>query len=95
MSIKRTSLATIGTDPMSEENVRKRLQFLRESAGRGIVKVPVRWLKNDPALAQAVQELDWLQTEAPPDPQQEADPPQPSDGRQEDHPLANTESGED
>ena len=29
------------------------------------------------------------------EPQQEADPPQPSDGRQEDHPLANTESGED
>ena len=27
--------------------------------------------------------------------QQEADPPEPSDGRQEDHPLANTESGED
>jgi hypothetical protein len=31
----------------------------------------------------------------PQDPQQEADPPQPADGRQEDHPLANTESGED
>ena len=27
--------------------------------------------------------------------QQEADPPEPSDGRQADHPLANTESGED
>ena len=30
-----------------------------------------------------------------PEPQQKVDPPQPSDGRQEDHPLANTESGED
>ena len=29
------------------------------------------------------------------EPQQEADPSQPSDGRQEDHLLANTESGED
>jgi hypothetical protein len=29
------------------------------------------------------------------DPQQEADSSQPSDGRQENHPLANTESGED
>ena len=29
------------------------------------------------------------------EPQQKVDPPQPSDGRQADHPLANTESGED
>ena len=95
MSMKRTSLATIGADPLSEENIRNRLEFLRESCGGGLVIVPTRWLKGYPALQRAVQELDWLQTETPQEPQQEEDPSRPSHRRQEGHPSANTESGED
>ena len=53
-------LATIGDDPMSEENVQRRLRFLREGAGRGTVFIPKSWAEADPALAQAVEELDWI-----------------------------------
>lgn len=61
---KRTSLAESG-DPMSEINVMRRLNFLRESSVRGIVFVPERWVKADPAMAKAVQELDWLKIAKP------------------------------
>ena len=64
----RTTLGSIG-NPMSDLNVQRRLRFLRESeiSHDGIVFIPESWVKNDPALQTAVQELDWLQIEKPPE----------------------------
>ena len=53
-------LASTG-DP--EQDARNRLQFLRESSSGGVVYVPESWVTKDPAMAQAVQELDWLRIE--------------------------------
>lgn len=46
-----------------EQDARDRLRFLRESSTGGVVYVPEAWVKADPALRQAVNELDWLKTE--------------------------------
>ena len=59
---KRALLASTG-DP--EQDARNRLQFLRNSSSGGTVYIPVSWAKADPAMAQAVEELDWLQIETP------------------------------
>ena len=59
---KRALLASTG-DP--EQDARNRLEFLRKGAGRGTVFIPQSWVTKDPAMAQAVEELDWLQIETP------------------------------
>ena len=48
-----------------EQDARNRLQFLRESTSVGVVYIPQSWVTKDPAMAQAVQELDWLRVEKP------------------------------
>ena len=62
MSERKASLSSIG-DPNSEINVQRRLNFLRQVTPGGTVFVPKRWVDDDPAFAQAVLELDWLQIE--------------------------------
>ena len=69
----KTTLSSIG-DPLSELNVQRRLNFLRESCGGGVVIVPTHWLKGDPALQRAVRNLDWLKTKTHQAQQQEEDP---------------------
>ena len=64
MKKKRTSLTEIG-DPLSELNCMRRLNFLRESTVGGVVYIPESWVKTDPAMAKAVQELDWLKIAKP------------------------------
>jgi hypothetical protein len=63
MTRKRTTLLAHG-DEMSELNIQRRLQWLRECNPRGIVYVSDEDIKEDPALQIAVQELDWLQPES-------------------------------
>jgi len=62
------SLKSIG-DPMSELNIRRRIEYLRardkETDGDGVVYLPEAWIKADPALQWAVQNLDWLKIEKP------------------------------
>lgn len=52
-------------DPLSELNVQRRLQLLRDSqsAGDGVVYLPESLVTADPALERAVAELDWLRIE--------------------------------
>ena len=57
---KRPLLASTG-DP--EQDARNRLEFLRNSPGRGTVFIPQDWVTDDPAMAQAVEELDWIRVE--------------------------------
>lgn len=55
-----------GTDPNCEFRVQRRLRFYRNiRPNGGVVFIPKSWVAKDPALAQAVQELDWLQIEEP------------------------------
>jgi len=54
-----------GLDQMSEESIQNRLDFLRDAAGGGDVHVPNSWVEEDPAMRQAVEELDWLHIEEP------------------------------
>ena len=58
----RTSLATTGNEELDAQN---RLAFLRESHSGGTVFIPERWVTADPVLAQAVEELDWLEIATP------------------------------
>ena len=62
--MKNPTLGSFG-DPLSELNVQRRLRFLRGCPGRGTVFIPKSWVERDPALAQAVKELDWLRIEEP------------------------------
>lgn len=57
---KKPLLASTG-DP--KQDARNRLQFLRQSSSGGVVYIPESWVKSDPAMAQAVKELDWLKVE--------------------------------
>ena len=60
MRKKPTILHEFG-DPMSELNVQRRLQWLRErTGGDGIVFVPKDVVEADPAMKKAVEELDWM-----------------------------------
>jgi hypothetical protein len=59
---KRPLLESTG-DP--EQDARNRLEFLRKYSGSGVVYIPPSWVTKDPAMAQAVEELDWLQIETP------------------------------
>ena len=53
-----------GTDPNCEFRVQRRLRFYRNiRPNGGVVSIPESWVAKDPALAQAVQELDWLRIE--------------------------------
>jgi len=62
--MKNTPLGSIG-DPLCETNVQRRLRFLRGCTGGGTVFIPKSWVDDDPAIAQAVKELDWLRIEEP------------------------------
>jgi hypothetical protein len=64
MEKRQISLVSIG-DPMSELNIQRRLRFLRNSRGRGVVFIPQSWADEDPAFARGVEELDWLRIEKP------------------------------
>ncbi len=55
----KTILGSIG-DPMSELNIRRRLQWLLESDPTRVVYFEEESVKADPALQQAVQRADWL-----------------------------------
>ena len=55
-----TSLGSIG-DPMSELNIQRRLQYLRERNPAGIIRYPKEWVDEDPALQRAIAELDYVQ----------------------------------
>lgn len=61
---KPTSLGSIG-DPMSELNIQRRLQWWRECDPAGIIKVSQEMVDADPALQQAILELDFVQLERP------------------------------
>ena len=53
-------LKTIG-DPMSELNIRRRLRYISESKSpSGILYVNEEWVKEDPALQEAVRRFDWV-----------------------------------
>ena len=53
-----------GADPYCEFMVQRRLRFYRNiRPNGGVVSIPESWAAKDPALAQAVQELDWLRIE--------------------------------
>ena len=58
MKKERPPLLASTGDP--EQDARNRLQFLRESSSGGTVYIPESWVEADPAMAQAVKELDWL-----------------------------------
>ena len=60
------TLKSIG-DPMSELNIRRRIEFLRSILPPGVSYVPESWVKSDPALQWGVENLDWLKTEKPPE----------------------------
>ena len=60
---KPTILGSIG-DPMSELNIQRRLQWLRESDPNTITYFDEETVKADPALQRAVQELHWLRVRA-------------------------------
>ncbi|MCP4480596.1 MAG: hypothetical protein GY818_21125 [Planctomycetaceae bacterium] len=57
-------LSSIG-DPMSELNIQRRLQWLRECNPAGIIRFPKDWVDEDPALQRAIEELDYVQLERP------------------------------
>ena len=59
MRKKPTILRSFG-DPNSELNVQRRLQWLRERSGSGVVFIPKYPVDQDPAMKKAVEELDWL-----------------------------------
>ena len=53
-----------GADPNCEFMVKRRLRFYRNiNPNGGVVFIPESWVAKDPALAQAIQELDWLRIE--------------------------------
>jgi len=55
-----TSLGSIG-DPMSELNIQRRLQWLRECDPAGIIRVSQEMANKDPAVRRALAELDHVQ----------------------------------
>lgn len=59
-----TKLGSIG-DPMSELEIRRRLNFLKEANtdSGGVVFLPKWMVEADPALQRAVEELDWLKVQ--------------------------------
>ena len=59
-----TNLGSIG-DPMSELNIQRRLQWLRECDPPGIIRVSQDMVNEDPALQRAILELDYVQLERP------------------------------
>ena len=59
MKRKPTILGSFG-DPNSELNVQRRLQWLRERPGTGLVFITKDHVDQDPAMKRAVEELDWL-----------------------------------
>jgi len=61
MSVCKTPLLASTGDP--EQDAKNRLEFLRKSSSGGTVFIPESWIKTDPAMAQAVKELDWLKVE--------------------------------
>jgi hypothetical protein len=62
--VRVTQLGGIG-DPMSELNIQRRLQWLRECNPRGFITVSEEMVKADPALQQALLELPFLRIEKP------------------------------
>ena len=61
---RKTNLGSIG-DPMSELNIQRRLQWWRECAPAGIIRVSQEMVNRDPALQRAILELDYVQLERP------------------------------
>ena len=59
-----TKLGATG-DPMSELNIQRRLQFLRERRPSGIIKFHQEAVDRDPALQRAVLELPFVQIRKP------------------------------
>lgn len=57
---KQTSLGSIG-DPLSELNIQRRLNWLRERKPYNTVYVSPESVAKDPALQKALSELPWLQ----------------------------------
>ena len=62
MKRKPTILGSHG-DPYSELNVQRRLQWLRERSGGGLVFISKDLVDRDPAMKKAVEELDWMRLE--------------------------------
>ena len=60
-----TMLVTIG-DPMSESNIQRRLQWLRERVTDHDVHFSQAEIDRDPALQQALLELPWLKAQVRP-----------------------------
>ncbi len=53
-------LKTIG-DPMSELNIRRRFRYISElKPPGGVLHLNEEWVKDDPALQEAVRRLDWV-----------------------------------
>ena len=63
---RKTNLGSIG-DPMSELNIQRRLNWLRERRPSGIIKFHQEAVDRDPALQRAVLELPFLRIEKPPE----------------------------
>jgi hypothetical protein len=57
-----TKLCGIG-DPMSELNIQRRLNWLRECNPAGIIRVTQKMVNEDPAVQKAILELPYVQLE--------------------------------